>query len=31
MLDPLRGTAELTQDLLEKNPSVSALLKAMNG
>ena len=31
MLDPLRGTAELTQDLLEKNPSASALLKAMNG
>ena len=31
MLDPLRGTAELTQDLLEKNPTASALLKAMNG
>jgi proteasome accessory factor A len=31
MLDPLRGTAELTQDLLENNATVNALLKAMNG
>ena len=31
MLDPLRGTAELTQDLLEKNATANALLKAMNG
>ena len=31
MLDPLRGTAELTQDLLEKNATANALLKTMNG
>ena len=31
MPDPLRGTAELTQDLLEKNATANALLKAMNG
>ena len=31
MMDPLRGTAELTQNLLETSPTANALLKAING